>query len=896
VHKPAPQPIRREDYRPPDFLIDSVDLHFDLREDATTVRSRLQMRRNGEAGRALVMDGEKLELVSVALDGRALSPDSYEVTDEKLTLSDVPDEFGLEIVTRIKPQENTALEGLYKSSGNFCTQCEAEGFRKITYYLDRPDVMARFRTTIEADAAAYPVLLSNGNPVASEQLAEGRHRAVWDDPFPKPAYLFALVAGKLVHVEEIFTTRSGREVPFRIYVEPGNEDKVGHAMRSLIASAQWDEQVYGCEYDLDVFNIVAVGDFNMGAMENKGLNIFNTKYVLANPETATDADFLGVEKVIAHEYFHNWTGNRITCRDWFQLSLKEGLTVFRDQQFSADMNSAAVERITDVERLRRAQFPEDAGPTAHNVRPDSYIEINNFYTPTVYEKGAEVIRMMRTIIGPQAYRRGIDLYFARHDGQAVTCEDFVRCMEEASGADLGQFRLWYSQAGTPKITAKGRYEPETATYYLTLTQSVPPTPGQPEKQSMHIPVAVGLLDPDGRDMALTLALETPHEHTVETAVAQHAVGAREAASGAITHVLDLRQPIQTFAFVDVPATPVASILRGFSAPVLLETDLGEAELRFLMVHDSDPFNRWEAGQQFACRVLLRLAENATLAHALDEGFAEAFAATLADEKLDKALAARALTLPSEDYLAQLVEVIDTDAIHAARSFVRRSLAQRCKEKFLSVYRSNASNEPYSIEPDAMGRRSLRNLALRYLGADGNSESVALAAAQFRNADNMTDRIAALAVLTDTTAPERDEALTAFYDRYEDEALVVDKWFSLQAVSEREDTLEIVRRLMEHPAFSIRNPNRLRSLVGAFASGNPVRFHAKDGGGYRLLADTVLEVDRLNPQTAARILGPLRQWRRFEANRQTLMRAELERIAGAEGLSRDVQEVVGKSLA
>lgn len=881
MDKSTPQAIHLKDYAPPPYLIDTVDLAFDLGEDVTRVRSRLAIRANPDAASpagALVLDGQDMRLVSVALDGRTLDPSEYSVGPESLTIPGPPEAFSLEVVTELKPQENTSLSGLYRTSGNFCTQCEAEGFRKITYFLDRPDVMARYRTTITADALKYPVMLSNGNLVASSKMeGDGRHTVTWEDPFAKPSYLFALVAGVLVHVEDSYVTRSGRTVTLRIYVEPGNQDKCGHAMASLKKSMAWDEEVFGLEYDLDIFMIVAVGDFNMGAMENKGLNVFNTKYVLAKPETATDTDFLGVEAVVAHEYFHNWTGNRVTCRDWFQLSLKEGLTVFRDQEFSSDMHSRPVKRIADVQRLRAAQFPEDSGPMAHPVRPDSYIEINNFYTTTVYEKGAEVVRMIHTLLGADGFRKGMDLYFERHDGQAVTCDDFVAAMEDAAGKDLGQFRRWYSQAGTPELAVTGEYDAAARTYRLTVRQSCPPTPGQPTKLPFHIPLALGLLDPSGADIPLRLAGEPGPAGT--------------------SRVLDVTGPEQVFEFVDVPRQPVPSLLRGFSAPVKLRAPYTDDDLTFLMAHDGDAFNRWEAGQTLATRLLLDLvadrAENRPLE--LSPGFIDAFSRILKDPDLDPAFAAQALTLPSEGYLGQQMPVIDVDGIHEVRTFARRAIAGRLRDDLLATYRAMGGNEPFSIDAAAIGRRALKNLALGYLMALEDAEAVELCVGQFHNAQAMTDVIAALGLLADTRLPQRESALRRFYDLWKDEPLVVDKWFSIQAMSERPETLDEVAALLAHPAFEIRNPNKVYALIGGFAGGNPVRFHDAGGGGYRFLADQVLTLNRLNPQVASRMVKMFARWRKYDPRRQSLMRAELERIVATPGLSRDVFEIASKSL-
>ncbi|KAA0594706.1 aminopeptidase N [Azospirillum lipoferum] len=885
MDKGTPKAIRLQDYRPPAHLIDTVDLFVDLGEDVTTVRAVLAIRRNPDRPEAatepLSLDGQRLDLVSVALDGRTLGPDEYTVTPDHLIVLEVPDRYTLETVVRIKPQENTALEGLYKSSGNFCTQCEAEGFRKITYFADRPDVMARYSTTITADKARYPVLLSNGNLAASGDLEGGRHWARWEDPFPKPCYLFALVAGSLVHGEDRFRTASGRDVTLRIYVEPGNEDKIDHAMRSLIKSMRWDEEVYGLEYDLDIFNIVAVGDFNMGAMENKSLNVFNTKYILAKPETATDTDFLNIEAVVAHEYFHNWTGNRVTCRDWFQLSLKEGLTVFRDQEFSSDMHSRAVKRIADVQGLRTVQFQEDAGAMAHPVRPDSYVEINNFYTPTVYNKGAEVIRMIHTLLGPEKYRKGTDLYFQRHDGQAVTCDDFVAAMADASGVDLTQFQLWYRQSGTPELDITGSHDPAAKTFTLTVRQTVPPTPGQPTKQPMHIPLVVGLLGPDGQDLPLRLENE----------------GEGEEAAAGTSRILHVKAESQSFTFRDIPARPVPSLLRGFSAPVKLKTDLTDADLTFLMAHDSDAFNRWEAGQILGTRILLGLVadQQAGRALVLPEGYADAFARILEDAERDRAFAAQALVLPTEAYLGTQMAVVDPDAIHTVREFARKILAGRLRAQFLDLYRRNSSQEPFSVDAEAIGKRSLKNLCLAYLMALEDAEALDLCLTQYRTAKGMTDEIAALQFLSNAASPDGETALADFYDRWKGEALVVDKWFSVQAMSHRADTLDRVTALLGHPAFEIRNPNKVYALIGGFANGNPVRFHDASGAGYRFLADQVLRLDPMNPQVAARLMGPFSRLRRYDAARQGLMKAELQRIVATPGLSPDVYEVASKSL-
>jgi aminopeptidase N len=876
----TPQPVRLADYRPPDYLVDQVELQFRLEPADTVVEARLAMRRNpaaGERSPPLVLDGQELELIGLRLDGEALGSNRYRVEDDHLIVHDLPAAFTLESTVRIDPEANTALEGLYVSNGVFCTQCEPEGFRKIIYFPDRPDVMARYRVRIEADQAAYPVLLANGNLVESGSLSGGRHFALWEDPFKKPSYLFALVAGRLARLEDTFTTRSGREVTLEIYTEPREIDKCAHAMASLKKAMRWDEERFGLEYDLDRFMIVAVSDFNFGAMENKGLNIFNTKFVLAKPENATDVDYLGVESVIAHEYFHNWTGNRVTCRDWFQLSLKEGLTVFRDQEFTADLHSRPVKRIAEVRRLRASQFVEDAGPLAHPVRPESYLEINNFYTTTVYEKGAEVIRMLHTLIGEAAFQRGMQIYFERHDGQAVTCEDFVAAMEAASGRDLAQFRRWYGQAGTPRVTGRGEHDPRARTFTLVVTQTTPPTPGQPDKRPLHIPLAIGLLDPTGAPLPLRLEGED--------------------APGATSRVLELTETEQWFTFIDVPERPVPSLLRGFSAPVILESDADDADRRLLMAHDPDPFVRWEAGQSYALKLMLGLiaGHRAGRALRLDGGLLDAFATTLADPELDHAFLAQALTLPSETYVAEQMAEIDVDGIHTVREFLRAGLGERLGNGWFETYRMLQTDEPYRFEPAQVGRRALKNLALSYLLAGGGEEGRALCLAQLRGADNMTDTIAALGLLAESDLPERAQALADFYAKWRDDALVVDKWFALQAVAQRPDAIDIVTGLLGHEAFTLANPNRVRSLIGAFAHGNPTGFHRADGAGYAFVADHVLALDRRNPQVASRLAQPFGRWRRHDVTRQDHMRGQLERILATPSLSRDVYEIASKSL-
>jgi aminopeptidase N len=872
------QAVLRGDYRVPDFHIDTVELHFALDPAATLVKSRLAVRRNHAAAHQrapLRLDGEALTLVSLRLDGHALPGSRHTVEAGALVIHDAPDAFTLEIETRISPEANSELSGLYTSGGNYYTQCEAQGFRRISYFPDRPDVMTRFTVTIVADKARTPILLSNGNPAGSGDNPDGTHWAKWVDPHPKPAYLFALVAGDLIGVHDRFTTRSGRDVGLGIWVRAGDEDKCEHAMRSLKASMKWDEDVFGLEYDLDVFNIAAVSDFNMGAMENKGLNVFNSKYVLARPDTATDGDYEGIETVIAHEYFHNWTGNRVTCRDWFQLSLKEGLTVFRDQEFSADQGSRAVKRLADVRRLRAAQFPEDAGPLAHPVRPDSYVAIDNFYTATVYQKGAEVVRMLHTLIGAANFRKGMDLYFARHDNSAVTIEDFVAAMQDASGVDLGEFSRWYAQAGTPVLTVSDEYDPAARRYTLTLRQETPPTPGQPDKQPLPVPLAMGLLGPNGAEMPTRLE------------------GENAARDG--TRVLMFDRAEQSFVFEDVGAPPVPSLLRGFSAPVKL-AGLSRDRLRFLAAHDTDAFVRWESGQQYATAVMLDLvtAYRRGEALTLDAGLLDAITSTLAASDADPAFAAEALVLPGEAFVADQMETADPDAIHTVRDFLRAGIARALDGQLRARYAALDDTGDYRIDGASIGRRALRNLCLGYLVA-GSADGVAVAKAQFDARRNMTDVLAALSALSQTDAPERAEALAAFYAWWRGDDLVLDKWFAIQAMAPRPGALADVRALYAHPDFDLRNPNRVRALVGAFAAGNQVRFHDASGEGYRFLADTILALDPLNAQVAARIVTPIGGWRRQDAARQALMRGELQRILAAEGLSSNTREQVAKSL-
>jgi aminopeptidase N len=877
-----PQTKYRQDYQPPAFIIDQVDLTFDLAAENTVVTATMAIRRNpnsNQSSASLILDGRQLELQSISLDGRPLSADDYLVDEESLTIAEVPDVFDLQIVTRINPRANTALEGLYLSSGNFCTQCEAEGFRKITYYLDRPDVLARFRTTIYADRRRYPILLSNGNLIDHGELADGRHFTTWEDPFNKPCYLFALVAGDLVEIRDNFTTMSGRNVSLHIYVEARNCHKCAHAMWSLKKAMRWDEETYGLEYDLDRYMIVAVDDFNMGAMENKGLNIFNSKYVLAEPETATDADFQAIEGVVAHEYFHNWTGNRVTCRDWFQLSLKEGLTVFRDQEFSASVVGRAVKRIEDVRILRNAQFPEDRGPLAHPVRPDSYVEINNFYSVTVYNKGAEVIRMMQTLIGPELFCRGLGLYLEHHDGQAATIEDFIAAMAEVSGRDFSQFCRWYSQAGTPELRVRTAYDAEAGTFTINLRQSCPSTPGQEKKEPFLMPVVVGLLDRKGQSLPLQLA------------------GKPEAEAGD-SLVLECAEVESTFQFINLLREPIVSCLRGFSAPVIQDIDYSDTDLAFLLAHDSDEFNRWEAGQQLAVKIILRLLadiENDRELYLVGM-FPRAVITVLTDERVDPALRSLAVTMPTETYLGEQLSQVDPAAVHRVREFILRQLALVGSNQWLTIYQQMTDEGAYSLDPAAMARRRLKNVSLSYLMKGDDPENQELAVNQYRKGDNMTDVLAALTCLANSDHPQRQVALDDFYQRWHHDPLVLDKWFAIQAASSRPDTLEKVRELLQHPDFTFDNPNRVRALVGTFSHGNQAAFHAESGGGYVFLTNQVLKLDSRNPQIAARLLTAMTCWRRYDESRQQLMRTQLERIAGTEGISKNVHEITTKSLA
>jgi aminopeptidase N len=869
--------IYRNQYQVYPWNLEGAALRFEIGQDATRVISKLQFssRAPGASGQAIELDGQNMELVSVALNGRLLQDGDYAVSDEKLVIHAAPEQAELDIEVLIKPHENTALEGLYPSSDFLLTQCEAEGFRKITYFPDRPDVMTRYDVTLVADRERYPVLLSNGNAVDAGELDDGRHWVRWNDPFAKPCYLFALVAGDLACIEDQFTTRSGREVTLRVYVEHENVDRCEHAMESLVHSMKWDEDRFDLEYDLDVYNIVATNDFNMGAMENKSLNIFNSKYVLARPDTATDFDYQGIEGVIGHEYFHNWTGNRVTCQDWFQLTLKEGLTVFRDQEFSSDMHSRAVKRIQDVRNLRSRQFPEDGGPMSHPIRPDKYMEINNFYTMTVYQKGAEIIRMYHTLLGENGFQKGMKLYFERHDGQAVTCDDFLAAMADANDTNLDRFGRWYGQSGTPELTARGRHDAASRTFTLSLSQRTPPTPDQSEKQALVIPVMVGLLDAKGNPVPLALAGE-------------------DEPSGD-SRLLLLEDYEQEFVFTDIAEPPVPSLLRGFSAPVKLDYPYTHSELALLMGHDTDSFVRWEAAQLLAQREILsnvgRKADGEEMV--LGTELVDAYRELLADEASDPALLAEAMTLPGEDYLAEQMKVVDVDGIHAARKFVKSRLVNALSDAFLCRYRSMADGKPYSKTSAAMARRSLKNVCLSFLlETDLGAE---LAERQVSGSDNMTDTLAALQGLLWAGAPAADTLLKQFEEKWNEDALVMDKWFSMQAAMPGRRAVERVSELLRHPGFSLANPNKVRSVIGVFSMMNPTGFHSADGSGYRLHAGQVIDLDRLNPQVAARMAGAFNPWTRYDADRRELMKTELTRIRNTQGLSPDVSEIVTNAL-
>ncbi len=861
--------IYLKDYQAPAFSVISLELDFDLAATKTQVQSRMRLQRNADAkqNHDLVLPGEELTLLAVTVNNNPLTAEQYKVDEHTLVIFNVPDEFDLAITTEINPQANMTLSGLYLSNNIFCTQCESEGFRRITYFLDRPDVMTKFTTKITAPKQQYPILLANGNMIDSGELDNERHYAIWEDPFKKPCYLFALVAGDLDYLEDKFVTCSGRDVVLKIFVEKGKVEKTKHAMECLKASMRWDEETYGREYDLDIFMIVAVHDFNFGAMENKGLNIFNDKYILVEANTATDQDFENVLTVVGHEYFHNWSGNRVTLRDWFQLSLKEGFTVFRDQSFTAAMTSATVARINDVNGLRTQQFTEDAGPMSHPVRPEAFIEISNFYTATVYNKGAEVVRMLHTILGAEAFRRGTDLYFKRHDGQAVTCEHFVAALEDANKIDLSQFMLWYRQAGTPELQVTADYDVNEREYHLTIKQSLPETPKQTSKEPMHIPVNVALYNKEGQEI-----------HRSQT--------------------LNFTKAEQKFTIADVQEKPIPSLLRHFSAPVKLQFDYTEKELALLLAHDSDGFNRWEAGQKLAAKTILQLVadhqQNKTLS--LSENLIVAFRTVIADQTIDSFLKTKLLCLPNEKYLAELMTVVDVDAIHAARNFVHEQLAKQLQQEFFQLYNLNRSSIDYIYNVAESGRRSLQNLCLHYLRFLAEDDEMRqLIVAQFNNANNMTDKLAALSVLAHLEHADRDVALKQFYDQWQHDSLVIDKWFSLQAMSDRKDTLKNVIALTQHPSFDIKNPNKVYALILGLSNYNPVHFHESNGEGYKFLAEKTLAIDAFNPHVSSRVIIPLTQWRRYDENRQKLMYAQLQRIANEDKLSKHIYEVVHKSL-
>jgi aminopeptidase N len=855
----APAIIRRADYRVPDWLVPDIALDFDLDAARTRIWSDLSVARNGDHDRPLRLDGDGLVPLAVKVDGRSLDETEWTLEAGALVVPLSGATHKVEVLVELAPESNSKLMGLYASGGLLCTQCEAEGFRRITFFPDRPDILSRYSVKLTADKARYPILLANGDPVEQGDLEGGRHWAQWNDPYPKPCYLFALVAGDLACNADRFVTISGREVALGIWVREADLPRTDHAMQALKNSMAWDERVYGREYDLDVFNIVAVADFNFGAMENKGLNIFNSRYILADPETATDIDYDGVEGVVAHEYFHNWSGNRVTCRDWFQLSLKEGFTVFRDQNFSADMGSHAVKRIEDVRILRAAQFQEDSGPLAHPVRPESYMEISNFYTATIYNKGAELIRMMALMLGAERFRAGTDLYFDRHDGEAATCEDFVRAMEEGGEIDLGQFRRWYEQAGTPHVRALLSHDPVSRTAELLLEQSVPPTPGQPDKRPMAIPLRVALYDP--------------------------ATGSHHG-----DQLLMLTEAQQRFTFDNFASLPILSINRGFSAPVIVETNRSQADLAFLSAHDDDPFARYEAMQQLMVNVLV----GQVAGQSVDvTAVVDAVRNTITDPLLDPAFVAEAIRLPSEAYLGDQMKQVDPDAIHAARDALQTRLGADLEPLWRDIHARTKANA-FAVSPAAKGARKLRNVALLYLVASGAADGPAIAYGQYSDADNMTERQSALATLASGTSPEREAALDIFFNRYSDDALTLDKWFQTQAFAFHPDTVELVEQLGQHRAFTLGNPNRVRSLYGAFA-GNQWAFHDKSGKGYRLVADCIIALDKLNPQTAARLVPPLGRWKRFDEGRAALMRAELQRILNEPGLSKDVTEQASKSL-
>jgi aminopeptidase N len=873
----AGKAIYRKDYTAYPWDVEHLDIHFDMGTDTTIVRAEMkfQLRDQSLKAQDIVLNGSQLHLLSLELNGRVLNEENYVLEGETLTIPAAPQISVLKTAVRIHPAENSAFEGLYLSGDFLLTQCEAQGFRKITWFPDRPDVMTTYKVTIEADKSGFPVLLSNGNQTGTGELPGGRHWVCWEDPFPKPSYLFAVVAGDLALVEDHFTTRSGRDVTLRIYVEAENSDRCEHAMESLINAMSWDEERFNLEYDLDIYNIVATNDFNMGAMENKSLNIFNSKYVLARPDTATDADYQGIEGVIGHEYFHNWTGNRVTCQDWFQLTLKEGLTVFRDEEFSADMQSRAVKRIRVIRDLRSRQFPEDDGPMSHPIRPDQYVEINNFYTATVYQKGATIIRMYHTLLGESGFQKGMKLYFDRHDGQAVTCDDFLAAMADANGLDLERFGHWYSQSGTPQVHVTDQFDAATQKYTLTLKQHTPPTHDQKIKKPLVLPFALGLLTGKGEGLPMQLDNET------------------KAVAG--TRLLVMQEAEQVFTFVNIPEAPVPSLFRDYSAPVKIFYDYTSEQLATLIEHDIDAYVRWDASQRMAVNAILGQCQQRADGKdmTLDSALVRAFRGILSDRDADPALLAEAMRLPDEDYLAEQMEVVDVDGIHAARNFIKRKLATELEGYFYERYKELNDNRPYQKSAGHMARRSLKNTCLSYLVETAGGDE--LANAQLESSDNMTDTLAAIHGLVLSDSPGADTALANFEKQWKSDALVMDKWFIMQAIKPGSQTVNTVRELMDHPAFSILNPNKVRSLIGGFAMLNPTGFHAAEGSGYRFHADRVIELDGLNPQVAARMASAFNRWKRYDEGRRMLMKAELQRIASVENLSADVSEIVNNAL-
>ena len=869
--------IYRKDYTAYPWNVTYLDLHFDIGAEITTVRAEMEfmLKEGDDSSKDIVLNGSDLELVSISLNDRVLGADDYIIEGESLTIGGAPRKSVLKTEVKIFPAKNSALEGLYLSGEFLLTQCEAQGFRKITWFPDRPDVMTTYSVTLAADKPGFPVLLSNGNQVDAGDLDGGRHWVRWEDPFPKPSYLFALVAGDLALVEDHFTTRSGRNVALRIYVEEENIDRCGHAMESLVNAMRWDEERFDLEYDLDIYHIVATNDFNMGAMENKSLNIFNSKYVLARPDTATDADYQGIEGVIGHEYFHNWTGNRVTCQDWFQLTLKEGLTVFRDEEFSADMQSRAVKRIQVVRDLRSRQFPEDDGPMSHPIRPDRYKEINNFYTATVYQKGATIIRMYHTLLGEDGFQKGMKLYFERHDGHAVTCDDFLAAMADANGVNLECFGRWYSQSGTPQVHVSDHYDAETRRYTLKLKQHTPSTHDQEHKLPLVLPFALGLLNTRGEELALQLE------------------GESNPVAGTRLLILDGEE--QEFVFVNIPERPVPSLFRDYSAPVKVFYDYSAEQLAILIAHDSDSFVRWDAAQKMAENAILeqRALHSQGKEMSLDPDLLRAFSGILSDREADPALLAEAMVLPDEDYLADQMKEVDVDGIHAARKFIKKSLAENLLARFRERYVELNDGQPYQKSAVAAGRRSLKNMCLSYLLETQAGEE--LAADQLNSSDNMTDTLAAIKGLILADSPLAQTALSEFESNWKEDALVMDKWFVMQAIKPGSETLDVVKKLMRHPAFSIQNPNKVRALIGVFSMLNPTGFHAIDGSGYRFHADRVIELDGLNPQIAARMASAFNRWRRYDVVRRNLMKSELQRIAAVDNLSGDVSEIVSNAL-